>query len=131
MAALEFVLIAPALLLLIFAVVFYSFYFSAFLAVRQVASDSARAAVAGLSIEEREDLARNRAKIIIDAYGNLLSGIDPNAGVTPVANTDDGTLSVTVEYDFAKNPIYRYGGILPIPDDTVIKGRSVVPNGSY
>ena len=47
MAALEFILIAPALFALIFMIVLYSFYFAALMGVRQAAAEGARAAVAG------------------------------------------------------------------------------------
>lgn len=129
-AALEFVLIAPALLILTFAIIFYSFYFSAFLAVRQIAAESARASVAGLSFDQRKSLADSRASTIIGAYGSMLSGIDPDADVNSTSDTANGTFTVEVRYDFTKNPIYPYRGILPVPNSTIV-GKSVVTNGSY
>lgn len=66
MAALEFVFLAPALLLLVFGTIVYSIYFSALIGVRQAAAEGARAAVAGLSSTERASLATARAAAVMD-----------------------------------------------------------------
>lgn len=127
-AALEFALLAPALLMLVFGIVIYSLYFSSLLGVRHAAIEGARAAVAGLSTAERTSLAQNRAREVINAYGALLS-----SGSTPVITAGaDGTgrFRVRVSYDMSGSGIMRYAAFIPMPSSTV-SASIVVTNGSY
>lgn len=128
MAALEFALIAPALLMLVFAIIIYSFWFSALLGVRHAAAEGARAAMAGLSVAERSTLARDRAQAVIDGYGSLLaSGSTPQIDAVP-----DGTglFKVSVRYDMSGSPLLRYAAFIPMPS-TSLDATVIVTNGSY
>lgn len=58
-AAIEFAIIAPMLILLLFAMVMYGGWFWMAHSVQSLASEGARAAVAGLDPVEREQLARS------------------------------------------------------------------------
>ena len=128
LAALEFVALAPALLLLVFSILVYSLYFSAFIGVRQAAAEGARAAVAGLSSEERMELARTRAQQVVDNYGTLLG----DAAALQVTTTPDGTgrFAVRVSYDMSSSPLMRYGSFVPLPSPT-LDATVTVTNGSY
>lgn len=128
MAALEFALIAPALLMLVFAIIIYSFWFSALMGVRHAAAEGARAAMAGLSVAERSTLARDRARAVIDGYGSLLaSGSTPQIDAVP-----DGTglFKVSVRYDMSGSPLLRYAAFIPMPS-TSLDATVIVTNGSY
>lgn len=128
MAALEFALIAPALLMLVFAIIIYSFWFSALMGVRHAAAEGARAAMAGLSVAERSTLARDRAQAVIDGYGSLLaSGSTPQIDAVP-----DGTglFKVSVRYDMSGSPLLRYAAFIPMPS-TSLDATVIVTNGSY
>lgn len=128
LAALEFALLAPALLMLVFAVVLYSFYFAAWMGVRHAAMEGARAAVAGLSTTERATLAQSRARAVIDGYGTLLA-----AGGGPVitaAADGTGTFRVRVSYTMSGSPMMRYAAFVPMPSPT-ISASIVVTNGGY
>jgi len=128
LAALEFALIAPPLLMLAFAIIIYALYFSVFLGVRQAASEGARAAVAGLSSAERESLATARAQEVMDGYGALLSG----GRITEISAQPDGEgrFEVRVSYDLSGSPIMHYAGFVPLPSAT-IASSVLVTNGSY
>lgn len=128
MAALEFALIAPALLMLVFAIIIYSFWFSALLGVRHAATEGARAAMAGLSSAERATLARTRAQAVIDGYGRLLS----SSGTPQVDASPDGTgmFRVQVRYDMSGSPLMRYASFIPMPS-TTLSATVTVTNGSY
>lgn len=128
MAALEFILIAPALFALIFMIVIYSFYFAAVMGVRQAAAEGARAAVAGISISQREELATNRANAVIDAYGSLLAA-GGGAQPTTISNDPVGTFKVRVTYDISQSTLYDYS-FIPMPPSPII-ATTVVTNGSY
>ncbi|CCA90421.1 MULTISPECIES: TadE/TadG family type IV pilus assembly protein [unclassified Novosphingobium] len=128
MAALEFVFLAPALLMLVFSIIVYSLYFAAYFGVRQAASEGARTALAGLSSDERISLATTRAQEIVDSYGNLL-GSGKDAVIT--TSTDGANaFMVTVSYDISDSPIMRYASILPLPA-TDMKASATVTNGGY
>jgi Flp pilus assembly protein TadG len=128
-AALEFVLLAPALLMMAFGIIIYAFYFSAVMGVRQAAAEGARAAMAGLSTIERTDLAQTRAQEVIDRYSNLLS-----AGAEAVRVTAQpygtGVFQVEVSYDISDSPIMRYANFVPLPSPR-ITSTVLVTNGSY
>ena len=127
-AALEFALVTPALLMLIFAVIIYSFWFSALLGVRHAAAEGARAAMAGLSSSERADLARSRAQAVINGYGALLgSGGAPDIQAQP---DSVGQFKVQVRYDMSRSPLIRYASFIPLPS-TTLGATVIVTNGSY
>ena len=128
MAALEFALIAPALLMLVFAIIIYSFWFSALIGVRHAAAEGARAAMAGLSSAEREALARGRAQTVLAGYRSLLA-----SGAAPVIDAGpngSGLFQVEVRYDMSGSPLLRYAPFIPMPS-TRLDARVVVTNGSY
>ena len=128
LAALEFALLAPALLMLVFAVVLYSFYFAALMGVRHAAIEGARAAVAGLSTAERTVLAQDRAQAVVSGYGTLLAaGGGPVVTAVPDAT---GTFRVRVSYNMSGSPMMRYAAFVPMPSPTV-SASVVVTNGSY
>ncbi len=128
MAALEFVFLAPALLLLAFGIIIYSIYFSALIGVRQAASEGARAAVAGLSTSERTSLATARAAAVMKNYSSILgSGSDP---VISTSVDGTGVFRVAVSYDMSKSPIMRYGNMVPLPSPNLTASVSV-NNGGY
>ncbi len=128
MAALEFVFLAPALLLLVFGTIVYSIYFSALIGVRQAAAEGARAAVAGLSSPERASLARARAAAVMDNYKTLLG----NSSTPVITASADGTgaFTVAVSYDMSRSPIMRYGNMVPLPTAN-LRASVTVTNGGY
>jgi Flp pilus assembly protein TadG len=128
MAAVEFAIVAPILLMLIFAVVIYSIYFAAYLGVRQAAAEGARAAVTGMSTAERSQLAIARATTVMNAYGALL-GASSTATIT-AAQQGTGMLKVSVSYNISSSPIMGYAAFLPMPSST-IQSNVIVANGSY
>ncbi len=128
LAALEFVLVAPPLLMLAFATIIYALYFSVFLGVRQAASEGARSAMAGLSSAERTSLAQARAQEVMDGYGALLAGGEISEISAQPAG--DGLFEVRVSYDLSASPIMRYAGFVPLPG-SVVTSSVLVTNGSY
>lgn len=127
MAALEFVFLAPALLMLVFGIIVYSLYFTAVMGVRQAASEGARAAMAGLSPAERAALAQQRAGEVLANYGSLLGGSTPSVVAAPDGT---GVFRVTVRYDMSAAPIMRYGNFVPLPSSDVAASVKVT-NGGY
>jgi Flp pilus assembly protein TadG len=127
-AAVEFAIVAPVLLMMIFAVIVYSIYFSAFLGVRQAAAEGARAAMAGMSTSERSALAVARATAVMSGYSGL-TGVSVAPTITATQQAT-GLLKVSVSYNISSSPIMRYGQLLPLPSP-IIKSDVIVANGSY
>jgi len=128
LAAVEFALLAPALLALIFAIIIYSLYFAAYMGVRQAAAEGARAAVSGMSTAERTTLATTQAQTVLAGYGSLMG-----SGATPVVTTQvvgTGLFALTISCDISGSPIMRYGALLPMPSSTITY-QVIIANGSY
>ena len=70
--AVEFALVAPVFLLLVFGTMVFALYFATFAAVIQGASEGARASVGGLTGAERDQLARARVRDLLGGYRPLL-----------------------------------------------------------
>lgn len=127
-AALEFALLAPALLMLVFGIIVYSVYFSAYMGVRQAASEGARAAMAGLDSTERAQFATARAEQVIANYGAIFgSGDGPEVTAAPIGV---GVFEVRVRYDMSAHPITQFTPFIPIPQPEIVSAV-VVTNGSY
>lgn len=130
-AALEFVLLAPALLTLIFGVFVYSLYFSASAGVKQAAAEGARAAVAGLSTAERTQIATARAGQVIKNYASVLgTSADPVITTEAGAGGNAGTFTVTVSQDMSESPIRKYVKFIPLPSE-IVTASVTVTNGGY
>lgn len=128
MAAVEFALVAPILLFLMFGIIIYSLYFTAYMGVRVAVAEGARAAMAGLSTSERTTLATTRVTQVMTAYGPLLgSSATPTIEAT---KTGAGLFRVRVTYNISGSPLMAYASLLPMPGAT-LQSEVVVANGSY
>ncbi len=128
MAALEFAVLAPVLLLLVFSTIIYSIYFTSLIGVRQAASEGARAGLAALSASERNQLAEERAREVVENFRSIMGGDNEVAIVTQSQSSD--VFEITVSYDMSASPIMAYARFLPLPSSTV-EATVKVTNGSY
>ena len=128
LAAVEFALLAPALLMLIFAIIIYSLYFAAYMGVRQATMEGARAAVMGMSTAERQQLATAQVQTVLAAYGPLMGTSATPQITTQIPST--GLFEVTVSYDLSGSPLLHYSAFLPMPT-TTLTYQVIVSNGSY
>ncbi|HTJ01944.1 MAG TPA: TadE/TadG family type IV pilus assembly protein [Methylovirgula sp.] len=124
-SAVEFAIIAPVFILLIFGIIIYGTVLASYIAVQQLAAEAARASVGGLSATERTTLAQNYVSQNLAGYP-LINPKYLSIATNPQANT----FGVTVTYNMAKNPIFRMAGGIPLPA-TTIHGNAVVQNGGY
>ncbi len=93
-AAVEFALVAPAMLLLFAGIVAFSFVLSTYSALQEVASDAARAAIAGLTASQQAQYA---SQYVFSAIGSY-SFIDATQ-VTVATSATASTFQVTVSYN--------------------------------
>jgi len=109
--AVEFALTATLLILLVLAALVYGIQFSARIVATQAASEGARAAAAGLTVAERQSLAEDAARRVLDSYGGIAATRTVRA--TPVGNPVT-RMEVFVAVDLTAFGFQRLGGILPI-----------------
>lgn len=126
-AAIEFALIIPVLLLFVVGGLCYGVYFSVANTVQQIAADTARATVAGLSDDERAAIATQHASQV----GKSFALIDP-ARLTVVTKTSSASpdlYEVVVTYDASKLAIWAFKGLVPLPSQTVVRSAAILRGG--
>ncbi|HOZ28298.1 MAG TPA: pilus assembly protein [Hyphomonadaceae bacterium] len=111
-SAVEFALIAPFLLLLVAAILAYGSIFATSLSLQQIAAETARATIGGLSDAERKTLAQAKLNAIADDY--------PLLDVAKVtfsfdAGTGKELSRITLNYDMVNHPAYTLDKLLPLP----------------
>ena len=111
-SAVEFALIAPFLMLLVGAILAYGSIFATSLSLQQIAAETARATIGGLSDGERQTLAEAKLAVISSKYPML----DP-AKVTFAFDQNDGSeiSRLTFSYDMSSHPAYALDKLLPLP----------------
>ena len=127
-SAIEFAIIAPVYLLLVLGALAYGIYFGAAHSIQQLAADAARAAVAGLTAEERAELvdrfiATNAASYVLIEPGRVQGFGQPSPD-------DETQYLVTVTYDASSLPIWNIYPPIPLPAQT-IRYRSTIRNGGH
>lgn len=129
MAAVEFALIAPLFLALLFGIFVYGLSFGAWLAVRHAAAEGARATVAGLNNDERKALGEATVVAVFNGYAPVFKPGLMTKLAKPVAGNDH-LFQVTVTYDLSNYGLSTFSNLLPVPS-TTISATSIVSNGSY
>ena len=128
-SAVEFALVAPVLLLILFGIVCFGVLLGVMHGVQQLVAEAARASVAGLSNSERDQLARDSVSKNIGSY----PFIDANkvAVTTNVAGSSGSTFSITVAYDFSASPIFQLRSFVPLPNPMIRRSAVVEHGGIY
>lgn len=124
-SAVEFAIIAPVFLLLVFGMIAYGLYLGAVHSVQQLAADAARTAIAGLDEAERKTL----AKKYIELNGAGYALIDQRRLVVNVKDsTADGQqFVVALSYDARDLPIWN---LIPnLPSQTIYRTSTIRVGG--
>lgn len=124
-AAVEFALTAPILILLILAMIVYGGWFWLSHSVQSLASEGARAALGGLDAVEQQAL----AEAFVARRGGPDLGLDP-ALTTVVFRAEADVMTVTVVYDAGGHPLLALAGPLPRPP-AIIRRSAAVRLGGY
>lgn len=119
-SALEFAMVSPVFLLMLMGIMSYGGYFWISHAVQQVANDSARVAIGGLTTSERTSLAQGALAGEIGSYASLSAA---NAGVTVLDQNQ--MVTVTVTYDASKTPFWTLDRLLPMPSSTISRSATI------
>jgi len=124
-SAVEFALLSPLYFLLLAGMTAYGLYLGTSHSLQQIAADAARAAVAGLSPDERREIA--------------LAFVEANAGTYPLieagslaVETREGEAArfvVSLAYDARNLPIWNLFDGLPLPPVAIVRRASIRVGG--
>lgn len=116
-SAVEFALIAPFLMLLVGAILAYGSLFATSLSLQQLAAETARATIGGLSDSERKSL----AETYLAANASSYPMIQPSQMVFNFDNGGGGsTTKVTLSYDLTTHPAFALNQLLPMPKNPMV-----------
>ena len=126
-SAVEFAILSPLFLLVLFGLIAYGIYFGASHSLQQIAADAARTAIAGLDQKERQSLvsgfvARNASDYPFIDPGKLSVTAADNPG-------DSSQFVVSLRYDARDLPIWSLFSGLPLPDTTITKETTIRVGG--
>ncbi len=124
-AAIEFAIVAPLLILLLASMVVWGGWLWLAHGVQSLASESARAALGGLDKSERELLAR----AFVDREGEVVVGL-PSERAAVAVTSDPEAIRVDVQYDVSGHPLMMLARLTPAPP-SVIARSAVVRTGGY
>ncbi len=123
--AVEFAMLLPLFLVLVFGIVVFGAYLTMVHGVQQLAAEAARSSVAGLSEVERVSLAENYVTTNAGSYPLL----QPRHLTVSAATSGSDVFVVTVNYDASDNLIYTLP-FVPAPPSTIIRSAAI-PFGGF
>ena len=119
LAAIEFAIVAPLMLFMLFGITAYGVFFGAAHSVQQLAANSARVAMSGVDNEERQSLVADYVANAVPRDGLLLADkLDVDVSE---AEDSPGYILVTVTYDANDLPIWNLYNGLPLPERTIVR----------
>jgi Flp pilus assembly protein TadG len=124
-SAVEFAMLLPLFLVLVFGIVVFGAYFTMVHGVQQLAAEAARSSVAGLSESERVSLAENYVTTNAGSYPLL----QPSHLTVSAATSGSDVFVVTVNYDASGNFIYALP-FVPSPPSTIVRSAAI-PFGGF
>jgi Flp pilus assembly protein TadG len=116
-AAVEFAILTPVFLLMLFGMVAYGIYFGAVHSISQLAADAARTAISGISAGERDRLVAG----FLDRNAGLYMLIDADRLRYEIGDKPDDPehYRVTLLYDAGNLPIWALSPPLPLPSQHI------------
>lgn len=127
-SAVEFAIVVPVFLTMLFGIIAYGIYFGAVHSTSQLAADAARASVAGLSDAERTAIATAHVHNNVPAYV-LLNPERIEVTAEPL-EADARQFRVSVRYDASLLPIWNFTPFLPLPE-RIIERTATIQRGGY
>lgn len=122
-SAVEFAIVMPVFTLMVFGVLQYGGYIWTAHTIQQLANDSARAALGGLTESERAGIAQSTVSSELTNYAPL------TAAMATTSETEaNQTLSVQVSYN-AANAWFWLVPFIPMPTSTITRSATIVQGG--
>jgi Flp pilus assembly protein TadG len=127
-SAVEFAIVFPLFLALLFGIIIYGSYLVVVHGVEQLAAEAARSSIAGLSDSERASLAQSYVTSNVTYYPLIsLSRLTVNAAAS---SSNANNFVVTVSYDDSNSFIYLLPQLVPAPPSNIVSS-AVIPRGGY
>jgi Flp pilus assembly protein TadG len=122
-SAVEFALVAPVFLLLLFGMVAYAIYFGAAHSVQQLAADAARTAIAGMDENERKDMVSR----FISTNSSSYTFIDGRKVTFTLGDStkDVNQFALLVSYDASSLPIWNIFPGVVMPSSTITRKMEI------
>lgn len=127
-AAVEFAIVVPVLLMILFGIIAYGIFFGAANSLQQLAASSARAAMGGLDVDERQAIVETYVDSYFDRDG-LLQREHLTVSVDALEH-DETLMAVSVRYDAGHLPLWNIYGGFPLPE-RVIERRALIRAGGH
>jgi Flp pilus assembly protein TadG len=126
-SAVEFAMLLPLFLTLVFGIVVYGSYLAVVHGVQQLAAEAARSSVAGLSDSERSSIASSYVSANVGTYPLITPNkISVNAATS---GSDPNVFVVTVSYNAAGMFSYSLP-FVPTPSSTIVRSAAI-PYGGF
>lgn len=122
-SAVEFAILSPLFLMVLFGMIAYGIYFGASHSIQQIAADAARTALAGLDQTERQSLV---ASFITHNAGSY-PFVDPDKIVVTTRDNpaDPNQFEVSVQYDARTLPIWNLFDGIAMPGTTIARTSTI------
>ena len=125
--AVEFAMLLPVFLTLVFGIVVFGSYLAVVHGVQQLAAEAARSSVAGMNDSERSSIATNYVSANIGTYPLITpSNVSVNAATS---SADPNVFVVTVSYNASGMFIYSLP-FVPAPPSTIVRSAAI-PYGGF
>jgi Flp pilus assembly protein TadG len=126
-AAVEFAIVVPVFLCLLFGIISLGAYLTVVHGVQQLAAEAARVAIAGLDDGERNRLARGYIDGNVALYPLLL----PSRLTVEKCATDaaSGVFALTLRYDLSEMFIFSLPAFSPSPPRVVVRSAAIQRGG--
>jgi len=122
--AVEFAIVGPVLVLILFGMISYGGYFWMSHALQQLTNDAARSALAGLTSTERSQLAQSTVTVEAPNYAFLdASKMKVNIG------GDTQSMTVSLVYDASSTPFWSLDRLVPMPSSSIQRSATIKLGG--
>jgi Flp pilus assembly protein TadG len=127
-SAVEFAIVLPIFLMVLFGIILFGSYFAVVHGLQQITAEAARASIAGLTDDERATLAKDNINRNIASYPMISAGrlTLESAGTDPATST----YALTLRYDASDMIIFNLPQFVPAPNPT-IRRSAAVQRGGY
>jgi Flp pilus assembly protein TadG len=127
-SAIEFAIVFPLFLILLFGIIIFGSYLATVHGVQQLAAEAARSSVAGLSDTERASIAQSYVTQNVQYYPLILPNRVSVSASAAAGNPN--VFVVTVSYDDSTSFIYFLPQFVPAPPPNIVE-TAAIPRGGF
>ena len=125
--AVEFALVVPVFLMMLFGIRVFGAYLAIVHSVQQLAAEAARASISGLTDDERLTLARGNIDANIKSYPLIAASRLALASASTDASTN--VFAVTLRYDASNLWFLKLPDFVPAPPSAIVRSAAIQRGG--